>query len=72
MDNKKKDNEVRPQDKWDMRFTVRPNRDVAHLIRYNYELYRDDEILAGRKVSSLNEYICRIIQLGIESIEVAV
>jgi len=72
MDKNKKDIEVRPQDKWDMRFTVRPNRDVAKLIRYNYELYRDDEILAGRKVSSLNEYICRIIQLGIDSIEVAV
>lgn len=53
-------------------FTIRPDEDVVNLIRHNYELYRQKELVAGKRISSLNQYICRIIELGIGTMEVAV
>ena len=58
--------------KIDHGFKVRPDEDISNLIRHNYELYRQKELVAGKKISSLNQYICRIIELGIDSMEVAV
>ena len=58
--------------KTDHGFKIRPDEDISNLIRHNYELHRQKELVSGKKISSLNQYICRIIELGIDSMEVAV
>ena len=52
------------------KFTVRTDDDVAALLRHNYELHRQRELIEGRPISSLNQYICRILEMGIEKMEV--
>ena len=52
------------------RFTIRPNRELGDLLRYNYELYRMELVHSSQKVISLNEYICEILSRGIETMEV--
>ena len=47
------------------RFTIRPERELGDLLRYNYEL-----VHSSQRVISLNEYICEILSRGIETMEV--
>ena len=52
------------------KFTVRTDDDIAALLRHNYELHRQRELVEGKPISSLNQYICRILEMGIEKMEV--
>jgi len=52
------------------KFTVRTDEDVAALLRHNYELHRQKQLVEGQPISSLNQYICRILEMGIEKMEV--
>ena len=52
------------------KFTVRTDEDIATLLRHNYELHRQRELVEGKPISSLNQYLCRILEMGIEKMEV--
>ena len=52
------------------KFTVRTDEDIATLLRHNYKLHRQREVVEGTPISSLNQYLCRILEMGIEKMEV--
>ena len=51
-----------------LKFTVRPDKDQAMYIRLTYEQQRQQSIMNGDSIPSLNQYICEILTRGIESI----
>ena len=52
-----------------LKFTVRPDKDLAMYIRLTYEQQRQQSIMNGDSIPSLNEFVCKLLEQAMTSAE---